>query len=268
MDPGQFTPFLGVSDPIAAGTHFLGALASIAATVTLWRRTAGDRWRRFTVAVFGASMLLLFTASTAYHTAFPGPLKVHLRRYDHAAIYVLIAGTYTPIVGNLVRGWLRAFVLGTVWSCALAGVVLKLFFFGVAPEWLDTTLYLAMGWFGVVPFVRIFQDHGACRPVALVGLPAVFYSIGALCELYGWPVVIEHVFGHHEVFHLCVLGASALFYVFVLEYVAPRARPRAGDGRPDPLQEPVPRPVTGPLEAPPAPSAEPGPAETRAIPKT
>src|SRR5207248_1342525 len=110
-----------VSDPIAAGTHLFGAVASLVGTVHLWQKTLGDTWRRFTVTVFGLSLFLLFGASTAYHTAFPSELKyLTLRRCDHASIYVLIAGTFTPIVGNLIGGVFRAFVLGTVWGLAVA----------------------------------------------------------------------------------------------------------------------------------------------------
>lgn len=252
MDPGTFVPWAGLSDPVAATTHMAGALASIAGGIQLWARTPGDRWRRFTVVVFSASMLALYVASAAYHSVAPSPLKAALRHWDHAAIYVLIAGTFTPIVGNLVRGRFRAFVLATVWSLALAGVALKLLFFGAPwlPEWLDVALYLGLGWFGVVPFVRIFQDHGACRPVFLIGTPALVYSIGAVCELVGWPVFVEHVFGYHEVFHLCVLLASALFYAFILEYVARKP------GAPRPASEP---PAAEPPPAPASPMAGPSP---------
>jgi hemolysin III len=221
VNPGEFTPWLGVSDPVAAGTHFVGAIASAAGTLHLRRRAAGDLWRSATLSVFGGSMVTLFTASAAYHTAFPGPLKYALlRRLDHASIYLLIAGTFTAIAGNLVNGWFRVFVLGTVWPLALVGAALKLFLFGVAPEWLDTTLYLTLGWFGVVPFIPILRGRSR-RVVVHVFAPAVIYSIGALCELFGWPILIEHVFGYHEVFHLCVLLAAALFYTFVLENVVP-----------------------------------------------
>jgi channel protein (hemolysin III family) len=252
MDPGTFTPWLGISDPVAAGTHLLGAIASLAGSVQLWRRTPGDLWRRFTVSVFTASMFLLFCASTAYHTAFPGPLKLGLRHFDHASIYVLIAGTFTPIVGNLVRGSFRTLVLGTVWSLAVAGVVLKLFFFDSVPEWLDTTIYLSMGWFGVVPFFRIWRDHGALRPVLFILAPALTYSAGAVCELYGWPVIVEHVFGFHEVFHVCVLVASALFYLFVLEHVTPVAdpAPRFEPARDEPDSKNAAHPAPCPAPAP------------------
>ena len=219
MDPVHNIPFMGMADPASATTHGLAAAGAAVALVPLWRGTAGDPWRRFTCVVFGVSNLLLFSASTAYHAAGEQALKLSLRRFDHASIYVLIAGTFTPIAGNLIRGRFRAVVLGIVWALALAGIVLKTCFaFGATPEWVDVAFYLGMGWFGAVPCYPILKR----LPLSATGLilgGAFCYSIGALVELFGKPVLIERVFSFHELFHLAVMIASVCFYLFVFRHV-------------------------------------------------
>lgn len=207
-----------MGDPISAGTHLLAALGFGAALVPLWKRTEGDPWRRLTALTFGMSAILLFTASTAYHSAAYGtPLKALLRQYDHASIYVMIAGTFTPIVGNMYRGFFRGFILGVVWTLALSGIVLKLWFFGSTPEWVDVVLYLGMGWFGVIPCAPLLWKLPRAA-TAFIGTAAVAYTVGALCELEGWPTLAPGVFSFHEVSHLTVMLANACFYVFIFRY--------------------------------------------------
>ena len=190
MDPCRNIPFLGVADPVAASTHLLGALAACAGGASLWRRSTGDGWRRITLMVFAASMVTLYVASTAYHTIGVEPSRSLLRRLDHAAIYILIAGTFTAIAGNLVANPLRTRILVIVWGFAACGVVLKTSFFGATSEAVDVSLYLGMGWFGVVPVASVVRTHTvrACAPVFGAG---AFYTLGALAELFRRPVVAE-----------------------------------------------------------------------------
>ncbi|MBI3724841.1 hemolysin III family protein [bacterium] len=220
MDPCRNVPFLGVSDPFAAASHLVGFLAADGVVAPLWKRSSGSAWRRTTVVVFAASMLLVYAASTAYHTVGSEPAKGILRRFDHASIYVLIAGTFTPIVGNLATARFRAWVLATVWAAAVCGVLLKTCFFGATSEAVDTSLYLAMGWFGVVPSVPILKTRSLGAAAFIAG-GAGFYTLGALSELFGWPILVPGVFGFHEVFHLFSMAASACFFGFVLRYVVP-----------------------------------------------
>lgn len=223
MDPCINIPYLGLADPVAAATHLVGALASGASLAPLLWRAGDDPWRRGTVSVFGASMVLLYCASTAYHTVAAGASKSLLRQLDHASIYVLIAGTFTPVVGNLLRGRLRVSILTLVWTLAVFGIVLKVFFFEGTPEGIDMALYLGMGWVGLVPFAAIaFARTHSPGALALIPSGAVFYTLGALSELFGWPVFVPGVFGFHEVFHLAVMAASVCFYVFVLRHALPR----------------------------------------------
>jgi hemolysin III len=211
---------LGVGDPIAAGTHALATLAAAWSLVPLWLRSAGSSWKRISVMVFGLSNVALFAASAAYHTATDPVLKDTLRHIDHAVIYVLIAGTFTALSGNLNAGKLRLVVLTTIWSLAAVGIVLKVFFFEGVPEWLDVAYYLTMGWLGIVPTVPIMLSRGIRSAIGIVGA-ALFYTLGAICELQGWCDVAPGIFGHHEVFHLAVMAASACFYTTVFKYVLP-----------------------------------------------
>lgn len=227
MDPCHNIPFCGVADPVAAGTHLLGFGATLAAAVQLWQRSTGRVLLRASLAAFVLGSVAVFGASTAYHTFGAEPLRSTLRRLDHAAIFLLIAGTFTPIVANLTRGWLRAFVLSTVWALALCGVAEKIFLGPEAvPEWLDVTLFLSLGWFGIVPARALVHTHGL-RVVLWLPFAGALYSAGALCELFGWPVIIPGVFGFHEVFHLFVLAGCGSFFLFIRRHVAhaPHAPP-------------------------------------------
>lgn len=210
-------PWLGLSDPVAALTHLAAALGALWAIVHLWARTTGAPSRRASVLVFGFSSLLLFLASGTYHAAFE-PWKSALRRVDHAAIYVLIAGTFTPVVAHLPIGRARPWLLGAVWAMAALGVSLKLLLFGALPEWVDTSLYLLMGWFGLVPAVLLLRAgrHGVVRWMAAGGLS---YTLGALCELFRWPALLPGVVGGHEVFHVAVILGGAAFLSLILRHV-------------------------------------------------
>jgi channel protein (hemolysin III family) len=212
-----YVSILGAADPIAAGTHAVGALAAALAIGPLWRRSAGSSWRRLTAIVFALSMLLLFAASATYHLLPPGTAKRVLQRIDHGAIYLLIAGTYTPIVGNLATRRLRAVTLIAVWFVAICGIVFKAVLFGVAPDYLDVLLYLTMSWLGAIPFIPIVRKQSR-DAVTWIVAAAFLYTAGAMFEVFEWPPLAGGVFGHHEAFHCAVLGAAYCFYRYVLEH--------------------------------------------------
>ena len=132
-------------------THGIGAALSIAARVVMvwWALAYGDAWHVVSASIYGASLIILYTASTFYH-AFPWPkLKGYFQQLDHAAIFLLIAGTYTPFALINLRGPWGWSLLGVVWGIALIGVIIELFVRD-APKWLSLTLYLGMGWMALV----------------------------------------------------------------------------------------------------------------------
>lgn len=199
---------------VNALTHGLGAVASVGGGAVLITLAAvyGDPWQIVGASVFGASLLVLYLASTLYH-AIPHPkVKARLKVFDHCAIFVLIAGTYTPFTLGLrgVWGWA---LFGTVWGLALAGIVFKLFFTGRLQR-LSTLLYVAMGWLVVVAAKPML---GALAPSALAWLVAggVLYTAGTAFYLS------RRIPYAHAIWHLFVLGGSVCHFAAVLLDVLP-----------------------------------------------
>lgn len=206
-------------EPVAGLSHLIAALAAIAGCIFLWRRARGDLARLVSVMVFGASMILLYAASATYHLVDVPDLQLHLRKIDHAAVFVLIAGTFTPIGVNLLDGLSRIATLVGIWLVGAGGVALKLLFFEM-PNALSTGLYLAMGWLGILLYARLRRrlSHGALAWIIAGG---VFYSTGAILDLREWPMIAPGVFESHELFHLLVMGGTAAHFAFVARHVIP-----------------------------------------------
>jgi len=210
-----------LKDPVSGLTHFIGALLAVAGLVALIMEASNPLrpWHLTTFIVFGAGMILLYTASTLYHwlpLSEEGTLK--LKRFDHMMIFVLIAATYTPICLVPLRGAWGWSIFGTVWSVAIFGIVFKIFWIH-APRWLTTLLYIGMGWIavvGIVPLVRTLQTG------ALVWLFAggVLYTIGGIIYALKRPDPIPQVFGFHEVFHIFVMLGTAAHFWTVYRYVS------------------------------------------------
>jgi hemolysin III len=196
-------------------SHAVGLLLSIVGLLALVTRALlyGDIVHLVSFCAFGISMIILYTASTAYHSTLEPRLRVRLRTVDHASIYVLIAGTYTPFTLVTLEGRAGWTLFAIIWAMALTGIALKLFFtgrFGL----LSTLMYLFMGWlivFFIKPLIASFPLAGLAWLVA----GGVAYSLGAV--LYSIPKVPFH----HALFHLFVLIGSACHFVAVFRYVLP-----------------------------------------------
>lgn len=210
-------------EPANSLTHLVGVVLSLAGLLALLLLAGGDPYRVASFAVYGLSLVTLYTASTLLHGVRAGPRTLHrLRVFDHAAIFVLIAGTYTPITLVSLRetspawGWA---LFGTVWGLALLGVLFKVVW-TLAPRWVSTAAYLALGWLAVVAVMPLV----ATLPLgALVWLLAggVLYSIGAVVYATKRPDPWPRVLGFHALWHLFVLAGSAAHFVVVAGYVAP-----------------------------------------------
>jgi len=205
-------------EPANAVTHFIGVVLAIIGTVALLISASGDPWRVVSVAIFGASMILLYSASTLLHAVHAGASTLRrLRVFDHAAIFVLIAGTYTPITLVPLRlvspGWGWA-LFGTVWGLAVLGVVFKLFWIN-APRWLSTALYVGLGWIVMIAVVPLVQ---ALSLSALLWLAAggLCYTVGAVVYATKWPDPWPQTFGFHALWHLFVLAGTACHFVMIL----------------------------------------------------
>jgi hemolysin III len=175
------------------------------------------------LAVYGLSLVLLFTASTLLHGAkLPEAKRMGLNRLDHAAIFVLIAGTYTPIAYNLFPpGW-RWPILGFVWGLAAVGVANKLFA-GRIHGLLQTSIYPLMGWGGVVPAVLAHQQHPLIPPAGLllILLGGLIFTAGYVIYYRQRPDPWPGVLGHHEIWHLLVMAGSLCHFLFMVYYVVP-----------------------------------------------
>lgn len=170
--------------------------------------------------IFGLSQVALFTASALYHSLRLTPANIaRLRRIDHMMVFVLIAGTYTPICLIALTGGWRWGMLGGVWGIALAGVILKTRWMH-APKWLSLALYLLMGWMSiiVVPVLAAALPAGALGWLLAGG---VIYSIGAVIYALKRPNLRPGVFDAHALWHLFVLAGSACFFWLIVRYVAP-----------------------------------------------
>ncbi len=209
-------------DPASCYSHFLGVVLSITGLVTLLVESRGDPWRVVGFSIYGASLILLYSASTIYHwQALPPRGEDILKRLDHVAIFVLIAGTYTPVCLVTLRGGWGWSVLGLVWGLALLGLLLKLFFQHL-PRWSSTALYVGMGWMAVVAVVPLVQSLPVSGLMWLVA-GGVLYTLGAVIYAVKWPDPAPQVFGFHEVFHVFVLAGSITHFVFMMRYVLPGA---------------------------------------------
>jgi hemolysin III len=173
-------------------------------------------------AVFAGSVAAMFGASALYHRPSwaPGPRR-WLRRLDHAAIYVLIAGTYTPFGLLTLSGAWQVVVLAIVWTGAAAAVVLKLVWID-APRWLAAALGIGLGWVGVVAFHKLVGALGVAGTLLTVA-GGLLYSVGALVYARRKPDPFPAVFGFHEVFHLLVIAAVGCQYAAVAFFVLPAA---------------------------------------------
>lgn len=194
-------------------SHAVGLLLSIVGLLLMLLRAggSGDVLRIISAAIFGAGLIALYAASTLYHSAKDPKTRSRLRVNDHATIYILIAGTYTPITLVTLNGWIGWTLFGITWAMALTGVVLKLFFTG-RYHLLSTLMYVFMGWI-IIFAVKPLMDSLPFAGLAWLLAGGIAYTTGAI--LYS----IEKIHFNHAVFHLFVLLGSFCHFVAVYDYV-------------------------------------------------
>ncbi len=196
-------------------THGIGVALSIVGLVLMVvvAATYGTAWHVTSVAIFGASLVLLYTSSTLYHSVPGAERKRMLRKFDHAAIFLLIAGTYTPFLLVSLRGPWGWSLFGVVWGLAVAGIALKFWFAGRFKV-ISTVIYLAMGWLVVLAVKPMSAALGAGGLGLLLG-GGLCYTLGA--GFYLW----KRLPYHHAIWHLFVLGGSGCHWAAVFVYVLP-----------------------------------------------
>lgn len=211
--------FIKARDPVSFGTHFLGACLAVAGTVLLLVKCALDGADSSVTAaavIFGASLIGLYAASSLYHYANRSDRStLTLRKLDHAMIYVLIAGTYTPLLLVCVEGTKGAVFTAAMWAVALIGTLLKVFWMGM-PRVLSTVLYILMGW-AILIDIPSLARLGTGGIVLLV-LGGVIYTFGAVLYALKKPNPCA-AFGFHEIFHIFVMLGSLFHYLCVFFYL-------------------------------------------------
>jgi hemolysin III len=212
-----------VKDPVSGYTHAFGAALSIVGLVLLLVKVsaAGDSaWHYIGFSVFGAGLILLYSASSIYHLLnLRSEAMLVFRKIDHIMIFVLIAATYTPVCLIPLHGPWGWGLLGAVWVCAITGIVLKAVFFN-APRWFYTVNYLLLSWacvICIVPILRTIPSGG----LLLLLAGGISYSTGAVFYATKWPGRNTRYFGFHEIFHVLILIGSLCHFLMMYLYLVP-----------------------------------------------
>lgn len=212
-----------IREPGSALTHFIAMLMSVFAAVPLLVKagiTSGGR-NFIAMAIFMSSMILLYAASATYHSVDLSGSKLRIfRKIDHMMIFVLIAGSYTPVCLIVLAGQLGITLLTTVWSIAIVGMLVKAFWIN-CPKWFSSMIYIAMGWVCVFVFGQLLDTLPTAAFLWLLA-GGIIYTVGGIIYALKLPIFnSKHKdFGSHELFHLFVMGGSMCHFIFMYLYVA------------------------------------------------
>lgn len=213
-----------IKDPGSAITHFIGMIMAIFAAIPLLIRASREPHPVYLIslAVFATSMILLYAASTIYHTLdLSQHINTILKKLDHMMIFVLIAGTYTPICLLVLDKRTGITLLSLVWGIALAGIIIKAFWV-YCPKWVSSVLYIGMGWTCVLAFGKIIGGLTHAE-FGLLLAGGIIYTIGGVIYALKLPLFNrKHKnFGSHEIFHLFVMGGSCCHFILMFSLLNP-----------------------------------------------
>ena len=207
-------------EPISALTHLIALVFILPITFVLvyLGYKKGGNYYLFSFLIFSISISLLYLASTIYHMLIvkESTIKI-LKKIDHMMIFVLIAGTYTPVCLIKLNNKVGYSILVLVWTIAILGIILKMIWIN-APRWLSTSIYVVMGWLSILaffPLIRAIEING----ILLLLLGGIIYTIGAIIYATKYPKICNKFFGFHEIFHLFVIGGSVCHIIFMFKYV-------------------------------------------------
>jgi hemolysin III len=208
-----------MQNPVRGLLHGAAAVASLVGAAILWDRGGEDTALRMALVVFGMSLVGLYTVSSLYHSYPWRPQwKARMQRVDHAMIYVVVAGTYTPLALVVLDGWWCAVAIASTWAIALVGIAQKIFLPQVG-DWFSITMQTTQGWLAL-PCVWLLARELPAGAVTLVVAGGLLYTVGMVLFVTHRPRLWPRVFSYHEVFHVCVVGASAMHYAAIFMYVA------------------------------------------------
>ena len=212
-----------LKDPGSAITHMIGMMMAALAAIPLLIKAAREPGivHVASLAVFIISMVLLYAASSTYHSLNISPkINKLLRKLDHLAIFVLIAGTYTPVCLITLDKYTGTRLCALVWSIAVVGILINMLWI-TCPKWFSSLIYIAMGWVCILAFTQLLN---ALSPAAFGWLLAggIIYTVGGIIYALKLPIFNSRhqYFGSHEIFHLFVMGGSFCHYVFMYRFVA------------------------------------------------
>lgn len=212
-----------LKDPGSALTHFIGMLLTIFGIAPLLLKSINGAHPEgvYSLAIFMISMVLLYGASTIYHSFnISKEINTRLRKLDHAMIFILIAGSYTPVCALVLKGALGRNLLICIWSIAILGILFKMCWI-TCPHWLSSAMYILMGWAVVFAFKPLLATLS--KPAFLWLLAGgIIYTIGGVIYALKLPIFNQRhkYFGSHEIFHLFVMGGSLCHFIFMYQYIA------------------------------------------------
>jgi len=209
-----------IREPFNAISHFFAAIAAAGGSIYLILQNLSDLKVWVAFLLYGLSLVMLFLASAIYHSSNGNDQTLlRLRKFDHAAIYFLIAGSYTPICIYFFQGFWQWGLLTIIWILAVVGVAVKMFIIR-APRWVTAGVYLIMGWLSIVGVEEIIARMPLGAIIWLVA-GGLFYTIGAIIYMTKKLNLIPGVFGFHEIWHLFVIFGAFSHFMIMIQYINP-----------------------------------------------
>lgn len=219
MDPSERARLGKMTHPVRGFLHGAAAVAALIGALVLPRLAPEGTLRRLSLLAFGLSLVALFVTSSLYHSIpWQSIWKKRMQRLDHTMIYVLVAGTFTPISVIVLDGWLRWATLAVQWGIVVFGAVYMAT--SKAPKhWASVTLSTTQGWLAIVLFWPL-ANRLPWTALALIALGGVLYTVGMIFLVTGRPRLWPRVFSYHEAFHVMVVAAAAVHFAAIARWVA------------------------------------------------
>ena len=207
-------------EPVNGLTHLIAAIVAALGLVGLWILGRGSVIKEVSLTIYGLSLILMFSASATYHLTKARPqVMKYLRKLDHSSIYILIAGTYTPICLHYFTGFWQWGMVIVIWGLAIAGICVKLVIIN-APRWLTAGIYLIMGWLALFGLKEIFTSMPVWAWIWLL-LGGLFFTLGAIIYITKKMDFYPGVFGFHEVWHIFVILGCLCHFIIMAAFIAP-----------------------------------------------
>ncbi len=214
--------FAKLREPVNGLTHFFAAIVAAVGLIVLIILGWHSLIKEISFSIYGTSLVLLFAASATYHMVKAKPKIIEiLRKLDHSAIYLLIAGTYTPFCMVMFKGFWQWGLLAIIWALAVIGIIVKLLIIK-APRWLTASVYIVMGWLCLAAIGEMLQVLPAGALVWLV-LGGIVYTLGAIVYITKAFNFFPGKFGFHEVWHIFVILGALAHFIAIAAYIAPHA---------------------------------------------